>query len=410
MSTATATNERGALAAGKGGFEMPAGPLPGLMAGRVVQKPPLGIMESLHRSLHEARQELEGLDKIHHARMRQEAQQADETLYRLAVERFERDHKRWARNPDLFHTALGVTWMGARLLANIWRKLAEALRPEGPGLSLEIVFQTMMASGSPWKVQQTNPGGWWIMTRCLAQYEDADRLIEQWLKRSRDTDTASHLKRIAHFRQQAPGAADALSQLRKRADEMVAFWDEQAKDAEKRFYDHVRSIQENAAGTGLGDRGMMADARVFMALRKSARDHVSRLEKRIAELKKERRKDREKHDRQLERQFMRLDKTLRPMSFSHPHASSAAPEPSQAPVEAAQPPSPSPASPLKPIPHPRATKPKEPDMPTAQARQTTRPAQTTRPQRPEKEVQDLLVKHHLPASMVKRPKKLFKRD
>jgi len=404
----TVMDRDASAATGKAFYATPTGLAPGAAGVSRLRKPPLGIMESLHQRLHEARQELEGLDRMHKDRIREEARQAEDLLYRQAVDRFERDHRRWSRNPDLFQVCLGATWLGAMFFSNIWRKMAEALRPDGPGLSLEIIFQTMMASGSPWKVQQTNPAGWWLATRCLAQFENSEAQVEQWIKRSRDTDTASHLKRVCHYRENAPAAGEALEELRRRADEMVAFWDNQAKKLETEFYDQVRFFRENAAGTGLGDRRMMADARVFMALRKSARDHVARLEKRIAELKKERRKDREKQSRQLERQFMRLDKSL--FSIDLPETRAEAAEPDQEPEIEPGPPlrrNPLAASLAKPMSHELSPKPKEPDMTTAETRLTERPTKTSRPQRPEKDVREMLVKHHLPASIVKRPRKLF---
>ena len=387
---------------GVGGISFGSGPN---HASPLIRKPPLSSYELMRRSLDEARQELQGLDEKHAARIRQEAGMAGGILYQQAVDRLERDHRRWTKNPEFFQKSLGRTWMGATFLVTVWRSLAEALKPGGPGLSLEIIFQAMMAAGSHWKVQHANAQGWWLMARYLAQHDDPEKQAELWLKRSRDTDSASHLKRLSFYRSQNPDAGISHQQLLERAEVEAGYWSGESKRLEAEHYAFVKFHEQNAAGTGLGDRRMMADARIFMALRKAARDYVVKLEKEIATLKRERQKERDKKEKGLERQLMKLEKSLQPQGRSTQQTPVHFPEVNSL-IDF--------MDNLDPIPDPCDEQ--EPEVVTAQvqpkqpmALKAAKPRPPARQRKPDPQTHERLVELNLPTSLVSRPKRLFKR-
>ena len=149
---------------------------------RLKTKPQRGAIGRLKRDLAEARAELARLDQAEAARRRHEATVARDSRYRQAVDQLDRDHRRWRRAPDLLRDALGATWQGALVLARIWSALVAALQPGSLDLTLELVCQAMMANGSPWKVQQATPEGWWIMARYLAEQHENQEKIALWIK------------------------------------------------------------------------------------------------------------------------------------------------------------------------------------------------------------------------------------
>lgn len=255
---------------------------------RLKTKPQRGAIGRLKRDLAEARAELARLDQAEAARRRHEATVARDSRYRQAVDQLDRDHRRWRRAPDLFRDALGATWQGALVLARIWSALVDAMQPGSLDLTLELVCQAMMANGSPWKVQQATPEGWWIMARYLAEQHENQEKMALWIKKSRDLEPLLQQQRAQMQVMEAMIAGDPAEELRARAAQQAAHWAAEAERLRAIFEAEAAHAAQTLAGTGLGDRTMTQQARLLLAQRKAARDYCQKLEKRLDSLRKNR--------------------------------------------------------------------------------------------------------------------------
>ena len=257
------------------------------------------VFAMLKHDIAKARAEMARLEKNHEARVHHEARQAREIRYRQAIDQLERDERRWRRAPDLFRDALGSTWQGAQLLARIWAALVQALDPDSPDLTLELICQVVMAAGSPWKVQQMTQDGWWIMARYLMEHEHQEEQVNLWIKKSRDLEPALQMRR-AKMQMMEAMLADSSHDLRSRALQESSHWSAEAERLKAKFEADCEHAAQTAAGTGLGDKLLTQEARMMMALRKAARDHLAKLEKRLDSLRKNRTRELQKLDRQRE--------------------------------------------------------------------------------------------------------------
>lgn len=255
---------------------------------RLRKKPLRGAVGRLKRDLAGARAELARLDEAHAARIRHEAATARDIRYRQAIDQLDRDYRRWKRAPDLFRDALGATWQGALVLARIWAAMVNALEPCSLELNLELVCQVMMANGSPWKVHQATPEGWWIMSRYLVEQHEREEKTALWIKKSRDLEPLLHQQRAEQQVLEVIVAGDPGEELRTRAREQAAHWAAEAERLAAVFEAEVALAAQTLAGTGLGDRTLTQEARLLMAQRKTARDYCQKLEKRLDALRRNR--------------------------------------------------------------------------------------------------------------------------
>ncbi|MBI1324896.1 hypothetical protein GC170_17155 [bacterium] len=252
------------------------------------------------------------LERALHLKITEEKARARELFERAALDTFAADLARARENPSIHAPLIGLTWHGADWLCNLWGNIADDLAPDLSGSITGIAFQAAcdcsLALGSAWQVDRAGSASAWFMARYVRIAPDPLAAIELWVDRSKAPDgRAFALARARRLVDKVPvDAAIAAAEVIEKAKSECSRWSLQARKLRADYETALARAAETAVGTGAGDAKLEKEFRLLHRYLTSARNRGDRLERRLDQLKKDRKRLAYRLQRDAEREARRL--------------------------------------------------------------------------------------------------------
>lgn len=264
-------------------------------------------MEML-RDLAVATWQLGELDRQHVERVDVQIAQSADVFDAQAQAAFGKLLANWRNSPVTTAESLTRSYLGLTYVVNLWQSIAQSLSPGGPGVSLEMAWEAVMAEAQNPAPTRVAGSGEWIMQRSLAASAEPEEALAEWLELAGARGSKNAMSRARSILSAAPDAAVSREELRERAIEKVAFWGSKLVER-KADYEALRGQFGSAgAGMGLGDEAMQRDSRLANRYRVSAQNRVDKLVRRLGVSKSARMRRLQKHYEYEQREKIRKEK------------------------------------------------------------------------------------------------------
>jgi hypothetical protein len=219
-------------------------------------------------------------------RIADEKRHAADLIESRLLQHFTEERLRWIDDPALYAQILGKSYHGAAYFADLWAEVAEAVGPEGLGLTALQARQAAMALGSPWQLSRVRGDGAWLMARFVRAARDPEAVMRQWVRESGTAD--DDMDRARRLAAKAPEPAAARRELHARATAERDRWIMQRNALRIDYETALARAPEQAIGTGLGDRCRAHEFRLTLRYLTAARNEAAKLQRRLDALKRNR--------------------------------------------------------------------------------------------------------------------------
>lgn len=252
------------------------------------------------------------LERALHLKITEEKARAMELFERAALDTFAADLAKARENPSVYAPLIGLTWHGAVWLRKHWLQVADDLAADLAGSISGIAFQAAcdcaLALGGAWQVDQVDAASAWVMASYVRIAPEPEAAIDLWVDRSKAPDgRAFALARAHRLVDKTPAdPAVAAADLAEKAKAENDRWSLQASKLRANYETALAHAAEAAVGTGSGDAKLEKDFRLLNRYLTSARNRGDRLERRLDQLKKDRKRLAYRLQRDAEREARRL--------------------------------------------------------------------------------------------------------
>lgn len=252
------------------------------------------------------------LERALHLKITEEKARATELFERAALDTFAADLAKARENPAVYAPLIGLTWHGADWLLKHWRQVADDLAADLAGSLTGIAFQTAcescLALGGAWQVDRADSASAWFMARYVRISPEPETAIGLWVDRSKAPDGRTFaLARACRMVDKATAdPAIAAAELAAKAKAEYDRWSLQANTLRANYETALAQSAEAAVGTGSGDAKLEKEFRLLNRYLTSARNRGDRLERRLDQLKKDRKRLAYRLQRDAEREARRL--------------------------------------------------------------------------------------------------------
>jgi hypothetical protein len=231
---------------------------------------------------------------------------------RNAEHRFEIDLANFRDKPEVYGSALSMTWHGTDWLRKLWQRIAELLTPDSSGerglMPFHLACDAAAAIGGPWQVDRAGSEAAWMMARFVRISPEPEAAIELWANQSNALDGRKFALKQAHWLVgKAPADPDiAAAELHCRATGELSRITQLVNKLRSNYETELANAAEAAVGTGSGDPAMEKEFRLLTRYLTSARNRGDKLERRLDLLKRDRKRLAYRLQRDTEEEVRRL--------------------------------------------------------------------------------------------------------